>query len=381
MDTILIFTATVSGHNMEYLHHIYDAAIHNTNQRYIFVVPEEFEQVKHNFVWEFAKHISFDYFTKEESASWQNKGMLASSYYLCKLVRNRIKKHKADKLFVVTLMSHLPFAPFMYGWRVKMSGIIYKIYLHEWHRSSFLSKVMDVLKYMLMRIFPLFDRVYILNDATSATRLNRLYRTTKFSYLPDPYVPLTVSESALNLREELGVKANQKLFIHFGALAERKGTIQIIDSLQFLSKEECERYVFVFAGRVFPDIKEAFYAGVAKYQSSVCIHVKDEFCSFEYLAALCDACDAILMPYLETAQSSGVIGYAAQFGKPVIAPDEGLVGQLVQNYQLGITCNCSAESLAGAYQYIADGQMPFPSQTYCKDHRVIDFQLFIQRAL
>ena len=50
MDTILIFTATVSGHNMEYLHHIYDAAIHNTNQRYIFVVPEEFEQVKHKIV-------------------------------------------------------------------------------------------------------------------------------------------------------------------------------------------------------------------------------------------------------------------------------------------------------------------------------------------
>ena len=167
------------------------------------------------------------------------------------------------------------------------------------------------------------------------------------------------------------------MFIHFGALAERKGTIQIIDSLQFLSKEECERYVFVFAGRVFPDIKEAFYAGVAKYQSSVCIHVKDEFCSFEYLAALCDACDAILMPYLETAQSSGVIGYAAQFGKPVIAPDEGLVGKLVQNYQLGITCNCSAESLAGAYRQIAESQVEAPPLTYCKDHRVIDFQSVI----
>ncbi len=381
MDTILIFTATVSGHNMEYLHHIYDVAIHNTNQRYVFVVPEEFEQVKHNFVWEFANHISFDYFAKEESASWQNKGMLASSYYLCKLVRNRIKKHKADKLFVVTLMSHLPFAPFMYGWHVKMSGIIYKIYLHEWKRSSFLSKAMAVLKYMLMRICPLFDYVYILNDEYSASRLNKLYRTKKFCYLPDPYVPLSVVKNHANLRDELGVRPEQKLFVHFGALAERKGTMRIIDSLQFLSQEECDRYVFVFAGRIFPDIKEAFYAGVTQYQSKVCIHVKDDFCSFEYLAALCEACDAILMPYLETAQSSGVIGYAAQFGKPVIAPSDGLVGQLVQNYQLGITCNCSAESLAGAYRQIAESKVEAPPSTYCNNHRVPDFQLFIQRAL
>ena len=374
MKKILIFTAATSGHNMEYLHHIYDVAAQHTDRQYVFVVPESFEQVKHNFAWEPVDHIVFDFITDAESASYKDKGMLASSYHLCKLVRRRIKKHKADKLFVITLMSHLPFAPFMYGWHVKMSGIVYKIYLYEWHNSSFAAKAMNVLKYILMRVFPLFERIYILNDEASTKKLNACYKTKKFCYLPDPYVPIATSGSDLNLRKTLNVASDQTMFVHFGALAERKGTMHIIDSLQHLSDEDAKKYVFVFAGKVFPDIKEAFYAGVKKYQHKVQIYVKDEFCSFEYLAALCEASDAILIPYLETAQSSGVIGYAAQFGKPVIAPNEGMIGELVKRYDLGVADCIKPGSLVDQYRKIANKQIAAPTLDYCRDHQIGRFQ-------
>ena len=43
------------------------------------------------------------------------------------------------------------------------------------------------------------------------------------------------------------------------------------------------------------------------------------------------------MPYHITNLSSGVIGYAALFGKPVIGPSKGLLGHLINKYQLGET--------------------------------------------
>lgn len=43
------------------------------------------------------------------------------------------------------------------------------------------------------------------------------------------------------------------------------------------------------------------------------------------------------MPYHLTSLSSGVFGYAAVFNKPVIGPDNGLIGKLIQKYELGIT--------------------------------------------
>jgi hypothetical protein len=48
-----------------------------------------------------------------------------------------------------------------------------------------------------------------------------------------------------------------------------------------------------------------------------------------------------LIPYKATAQSSGVLGYAAQFKRPVVAPNEKLLGKLVRKYHLGYTLKSS----------------------------------------
>lgn len=47
--------------------------------------------------------------------------------------------------------------------------------------------------------------------------------------------------------------------------------------------------------------------------------------------------DYVLVPYKNVEQSSGIIGYAAQYNKPVIGPSEGLLGELIREYRLGYT--------------------------------------------
>ncbi len=48
------------------------------------------------------------------------------------------------------------------------------------------------------------------------------------------------------------------------------------------------------------------------------------------------------MPYSNTAQSSGIIGYCAQFKTPVVVPNHGLLGKLVRRYSLGYTVDLSS---------------------------------------
>ena len=68
---------------------------------------------------------------------------------------------------------------------------------------------------------------------------------------------------------------------------------------------------------------------------------------FEELAYLFELTNYVLVPYQHVEQSSGIIGYAAQFNNPVIGPSEGLLGELISSYNLGYTItNINADRLA-----------------------------------
>ena len=65
----------------------------------------------------------------------------------------------------------------------------------------------------------------------------------------------------------------------------------------------------------------------------------DYFCEYEHITELVAMSDCILIPYDNTAQSSGVLGIAALYGKMLFAPDKGLLGYLVRKYNLGYLYN------------------------------------------
>lgn len=375
--TTIIFTHSVAGHNMEYLHHIYEVCRFKLSQKYVFVVPIEFEGIKSKIVWPVADNITFDFISDEEKATYVNCGVLLQSFHLCQILNRRIRKHKATQVFVITLMTLLPFAPFIIRPGVTINGILYKIYLHLWKSVSAVKKIEYVTEYVLLSYFRVFGKIYILNDAASAGILNKLYKTSKFLFLPDPYIPMP-SDRLTDIRAEYNLSEDHRLFIHIGAMSVRKGTIAILDSLKYLTNEEKSKYVFLFAGKVLSDIYDEFYDRVRWLLQTDCnIIVKDEFCSYEYFSSLCNACDCILIPYFETAQSSGIIGYAAQFKKPVIASKYGLLGKLVRKYHLGLTTDCTSRDLTNQYQKIETWNYQRTARKYCIDNSLRAFQEII----
>lgn len=330
MNKILVFDFILSGHHLEYVHHLYQKAVTSSDE-YIFCIPNSFLDLKNNLYWETSPNVSFHLLPQQND----NHSFIKKSFLLCKQVRDCCREYRASHLFLISLMSFLPFLPFFIPKGVKVSGIIYLIYLYRWKAETLRSKILDVLKYILFVKFKCFDKIYMLNDNAAAIHLNRIYKTNKFCFIPDPFIPieiLPVETVFSSIRDTSNI-----VFLHFGAMTKRKGSLLILKSLLNMTDEELHDKTFIFLGKIQNDIHNEFYSLYKSLNNRVKIILSDEFCSFELIATACQLSDYILIPYFNIDCSSGVIGYAAQYNTPVIAPCSGLLGKLVRSFHLGYT--------------------------------------------
>jgi glycosyltransferase involved in cell wall biosynthesis len=373
MEKVIVFDTELNGHHLEYINHIYLEAVNNHLNTYIFIIPEEFLDLKSKLHWPSANNIKFDFLISDEILI-KKKSLLKESFLKSKLLKQKIKQHNADRVFLIMLIQFLPFLPFLLKKiPVKVSGIIYLVYLYRWKNASFLLKCLDVFKYLLLTKFLVFDKIYILNDKSSALYLNKQYQTNKFYYLPDPFVLQTLNKSIKY--ENLKIDEEAIVFLHFGALTERKGSMDILQAISLMNTtKNIKPLCFIFAGQVMNDIKNDFYSLIESVNNDVKIYVYDEFCSYEFIGYLCNRSDYILIPYKNVLQSSGVIAYASYYKKPVIGPYEGLLGKLIRKYKLGITLKAiSPESLIIFFENVSRYKSKV-SQKYLENNTITNFQ-------
>ena len=376
--TILIFASGISGHNVEYFGHIWKhiCAV-RPEDSFVFVAPERFPPVVEELGWPTLPNVRFDCYTDEEAEVLDSNRKLARSRMIFRVLRARIRRHHATLVYVQSLIETLPLAPFMMPREAKMTGIIYKIYLYEWKESSRLRKLTHVCKYWLFARSKRYASVLLLNDPVSARLLCRKYRTDKFRSITDPYLEL--QRKGESFRALHGIADDAVVLSHFGTLQRRKGTLAVVESLKLLGAEERQKYVFVFAGKVMADIKEEFYRQMEEVRNVRTV-VLDGFMPYGELADMIVASDALLIPYLETSQSSGIVAYASEFGVPVVAPASGMIGKLVRRYHLGLTIpEVSPAALRAAYGKVQDAGRP--GTAYCESHTVMEFVAVLSAAL
>lgn len=374
MQKTLVYDNSVSGHHLEYLHHFYERAyqVASRKRQFVFVVPTEFKECSKKMEWAKNENISFVFFDvpAKTNAYWNSKKL---AYF--------IKENNVTDVLLVALMGFLPWLPFFMPKGVKVSGIIYMIYLYRWQKSGFKTKLLDVLKYLIFKYCSCINQVFLLNDKIAPKYLNKLFKTKKFDFLPDP-VAVDVKTPVYDVRIELNVPANARFFSHFGGLAVRKGTLDILEAINSFPQNFKNDY-FVFAGRVGADIREQFYSLVSQVkEKGMNIIVKDEFIGYEFLKSLAASSTAILIPYHNTEQSSGLIAYAAATGVPVIAPCGGLLGKLVKRYKLGIfleKSSCRVESIVKTLNLLNEGKLKIARSRICgndylRDNSLEEFQ-------
>lgn len=99
-------------------------------------------------------------------------------------------------------------------------------------------RLLEFIRYQVAVKSKCIERMLILNDPYSVNRLNKIYSTNKFQILVDP-VPNVDFSKLKNLREELHIPANNKIYVHFGGLARRKGTLDILKAIAISTKKTC----------------------------------------------------------------------------------------------------------------------------------------------
>lgn len=344
----LLFDYRTKGHHLEYIHHLYMMMVKNSSENYVIVVPKDIKERGKDYFWPEAKNVMFDYIPSKEAQKSEEGNLVLSSYRKTKLLKKYINKYHPSGTFLNSVMAFMPFLPFMVARKYAVTGILYKIYLYEWSQYSRIRKSIEVLKYECITFKNCLKHVMILNDSSAVAVLNKIYRTDKFIFLSDPFNKNEYI--ARDIRGELGVRADVKLFIHFGSMNRRKGTLNILKALLKMSEEDCKKISLVIAGLVREDIKTEFYQLLEEVKKTHAhVLVFDKFCSNEFIADLCCSSDFILIPYEVTAQSSGLIGYAANYCIPVIGPSNGLLGKLIRRYKLGIPLqNVDSSNIAAA---------------------------------
>lgn len=344
----LIFEPTLAGHHLEYLRYIYKGASKHVEREYVFAVPrEEWSRMRDKCSWPEAKNVKFVMLDDSECKAVETGSMLAKSWKLSRMIRRVALEHRVNKILLIALAGAIPFLPLILSSKIKISGIIYNIYLRAPKKG--LRGLIDKFRYLVMSHNKSMDKVFILNDHNSMDVLNETYHTNKFIDLPDP-VPQIDLVNLTDLRSEMGISPEKKVFLHFGAIDKRKGTLEILNALCLMTRDELIDKKFIFAGRVGREIYDDFYRLIDRASNNGAdIFIRDEFCSFDYIHSLCCTSDCLLIPYTHTSQSSGVLGYAAVHCKPVIGPGDGLIGELIKENKLGITIdNINPENIAKA---------------------------------
>ena len=372
-ENVLVFDDKIDGHHLEYVHHIYTRSLSIKDKNFFFLLPPEFELLKEIFIWPKTDNIHVFHLSNNEINSLKNKNWILKSLIISKIIKKAVKKYNIQKIFLVSLISVLPFLPFFLNKKIKVSGIIYLIYLYRWKNSNFLSKGLDVIKFLILSKFLIFDNLFLLNDQISPIIINKKFKTTKFKYLPDPINYINYN-ALFDLRSKLNIDKFSVIYSHFGALDERKGTLEILKAISLSNLTLKDKYNFIFAGKVNSSIKYEFYQLIDQLKNKAVIHVYDEFVDSDFIASLCSASNYLLIPYANVCQSSGVLSYAAQFKVPVIGPKLGLLGKLIKRYRMGYLLeDGSSNSIKNFLNFKDKFGLMKVSNNYIKGRSINDF--------
>lgn len=196
------------------------------------------------------------------------------------------------------------------------------------------------------------EHIYILNNDQQVNALNRWYRKQNFFLpLPDPILitnPVCLGNSEVDVFE----RSSKIRFLLFGSLSARKGIFLVIDALRLLPQNITKDIEIFIAGRIVKEERASFLTALSDLKSDrrdIAIIYLDEFVAYAALAPMFLNSDCILLPYIESEASSGLLGHAALYERPVIGTDYGLIGCLIRRYELGIAIkNIDAVKLARA---------------------------------
>lgn len=375
---ILVFEPVAEGHPYEWIRHLIHCAEKDRPKQVIWLVvaPELYGELAAELRGFASDWIRLLTLSRSETALCRHRWLLLNSFARWWVARRYANRTGAGAVHFLSL--DLLSVPLALGLGIggrRVSGILFRPSVHYCYLGpydpSWRERLRDLRKAMI------YPRMLANRSLTSALTIDpyfapyavRFYRNgRKVKPLPDP-VQSVDPISTLALDFPARSQLQRILFLMFGYLSERKGTLTLLEALRLLPPDISARAKIIFAGRIDPSIKaevERGFLALQEEQAGLSFSLDNRWLGTEEIETLVRQADVVLAPYQRFVGSSGVMLWAARFGKPLLTQDFGILGPLVRDYRLGMTVDCTQPPA------IADGLERFVRQgpTSFVDHRL-----------
>lgn len=340
----IIYDSAVSGHHTEYISHLVKKIINENIQKknYFFIVSEAIQEKIPEIIIlsKNMENLHWEFIPTAKCENLYSMPLYKRSFYELDLVQYYANKFKATEvvlmyfnIFQIALIFKKP--------SFEITAILF-LQFYRMQRNTISEKLKYYRKYWITKLYCTNSKiktVFILNDKKTVDYLNLEFKTYIFNMLPDP-ISIYKEEEGFNVNIYYSIPLNKKILLHPGSIDPRKGTYEIIDSIDFLKDKATAEYAILIVGKAKPNIESIIRTKLESLKNKRFTIIFDNtFVSNERLKSLFMQSYAILMPYKNVEASSGIMGHAAIANKCVLAPDSGLIGEIIKKYKLGILIN------------------------------------------
>jgi glycosyltransferase involved in cell wall biosynthesis len=174
-------------------------------------------------------------------------------------------------------------------------------------------------------------------------RLNQ-QENAKIVALADPVraAPSTSLDSA-TYHTQLGIEADRRVFLLFGALDGRKGIYQLLAAIELLPPALSQQMCLLLVGKTNAAERANIEQKITALRQNVPIQIIEcyDFIPEDEVPKYFQIADLVLATYQRHIGMSGILLLAAAAGKPVLSTDYGLMGELVRQYRLGLAVDAT----------------------------------------
>jgi len=338
----LFFDIQITGHHTEYISHLIDyLKVNEDANEYYFIVHPAFS-LKFPIIFSKAndiKNVTWVEIKNEELKTLQHIGTIKKSFVEYKLMHRYAKRFKVNHVCLL-YFNTFQLACLFFRPTYTISGILF-LQFYRMSKNTLKEKLKYYRKYFTTKLYtlnPHIKKIFILNDKQTVSYLNNEFNTKIFEMLPDPIPDLKPLDD-FDIYDYYNIDRKSKIFLHIGALGNRKGTFEVIESALFLPKEKQKEITILLVGCVSNNEIETLMLkkiATSSKNSDVNIVWDNQFVSNAQMKSLFNQCHAVLMPYKNAEASSGILGHAVAANKKVIATSGGLLKDLIKENNLGV---------------------------------------------
>lgn len=336
MKNYLLFDPEISGHHIEYINHLlkYLSNIDNTKQSvfYHFLLHPDFDFNK-------IKNLALYNFKIRNLSNKDYNKIKQEKHAFIRVLNNYIVKNDIKHCFFLNI-NQFQIQLGKIKLNCAMSGILFNPPQKIYHFNNFTKVYESIKKHIIISRFlqtQQVHKIFILNDRRKVAYLNRLFKSSNFTFIGDPVaIDQFSNASKLNIRRKYKIQRSTKIFLIIGSLKRNKGIIESIQAIKLLPKEIKENVVLLIVGKP-TTIKKSTLKNLVNGEDSIVLDTC--FIPYEDFNSYIKQSDFIMMPYKNPQASSGILGHAILNEKPVIITKHGLLYDIVKDEWYGVFLN------------------------------------------